>query len=129
MAKQKKTEGKKLEFWRGRWVLPEDFPEENISVLSDRFDVAEKWEAKRRKQGPPFNEQFCADVYAIAFIMTKDNSFSGKFNPELLYQEMCDTMKEMRKGKKEYSLFDEANMLGKVMDKHKKKVSPKKWDL
>lgn len=126
MAKQKKTEGKKLEFWRGRWVLPEDFPEENISVLSDRFDVAENWEAKRRKQGPPFNEQFCADVYAIAFIMTKDNSFSGKFNPELLYQEMCDTMKEMRKGKKEYSLFDEANMLGKVMDKHKKKVSPKK---
>ena len=126
MAKQKKTEGKKLECWRGRWVLPEDFPEENISVLSDRFDVAENWEAKRRKQGPPFNEKFCADVYAIAFIMTKDNSFSGKFNPELLYQEMCDTMKEMRKGKKEYSLFDEANMLGKVMDKHKKKVSPKK---
>ena len=126
MAKQKKSEGKKLEFWRGRWVLPEDFPEENISVLGDMFDVAEKWEAKRRKQGPPFNEQFCADVYAIAFIMTKDNSFSGKFNPELLYQEMCDTMKEMRKGKKEYSLFDEANMLGKVMDKHKKKVSPKK---
>ena len=126
MAKQKKSEGKKIEFWRGRWVLPEDFPEENVSVLSDRFDVAEKWEAKRRMQGPPFNEQFCADVYAIAFIMTKDNSFSGKFNPELLYQEMCDTMKEMRKGKKEYSLFDEANMLGKVMDKHKKKVSPKK---
>jgi hypothetical protein len=33
---------------------------------------------------------------------------------------MCETMDEMKKGKKEYSLYDEVKVLGKVIDKHKK---------
>ena len=120
MAKKKAVEEKKDEFFRGRWMLPKDFPEDKIDLLNERFELAEKWEAKRRKQGPPFNEQFCADVYYIADSMTKDDSFKGKFNPEELYQEMCDTMNEMRKGKKDYSLYDEVKMVSKVMDNHRK---------
>lgn len=126
MGRQKKTEEKKVELWRGRWTLPKDFPEEYIDLLNERYDIAEKWEAERRKQGPPFNEQFCADVYAIADMMTRDNSFKGKFDPEALYQEMYATMDKIKKGKKEYSLFDEVNMLGKVMDTHRKKTTNKK---
>ena len=120
MAKKKKEEKEKVELWRGRWVLDKDFPEERLDLLNERYEVLEKWEAKRRKQGPPFNEQFCAAVYAIADITAKDGSFKGKFNPEELYQEMCETMDEMKKGKKEYSLYDEVKVLGKVIDKHKK---------
>ena len=123
-TKKKKTEERELkvvEKWRGRWPLPENIPEEYMETLNERYDIIEKWEAGRRKQGPPFNEQFCADVYYIADSMTRDNSFKGKFNPEELYQEMCDTMNEMRKGKKDYSLYDEVKMLGKVMDNHMKK--------
>ena len=126
MAKKKKTESEKIELWRGRWILPKDFPEERLDLLNERYDIIEKWEADRRKQGPPFNEQFCADVYAIADTMTKDDSFKGKFKPEELYQEMCDTMKAMKKGKKEYSLYDEVKMVGKVMDNHRKKTINKK---
>ena len=74
-----------------------------------------------REQGPPFNEQFCVDVYVIAKMMTRDNSFKGKFDPEALYQEMYETMKEIRGGKKDYSIYDETKMLGKVMDNHRKK--------
>ena len=125
MAK-KKVEEKKVELFRGRWSLPKDFPEDKLDLLNERYEIAEKWEAGRRKQGPPFNEQFCADVYAIADMMTKDDSFKGKFDPEALYQEMCETMKEMRKGKKDYTLYDEVKMVGKVMENHRKKVSPKK---
>lgn len=125
MAK-KKVEEKKVEMFRGRWSLPKDFPEDKLDLLNERYEIAEKWEAGRRKQGPPFNEQFCADVYAIADMMTKDDSFKGKFDPEALYQEMCETMKEMRKGKKDYTLYDEVKMVGKVMENHRKKVSPKK---
>lgn len=123
-TKKKKTierELKVVEKWRGRWPLPENMPEEYMETLNKRYDIIEKWEAGRRKQGPPFNEQFCVDVYYIADSMTRDDSFKGKFNPEELYQEMCDTMNEMRKGKKEYSLYDEVKMLSKVMDNHKKK--------
>ena len=120
MAK-KKTEEKKPELWRGRWTYPKDFPEEYFELLNERYDIAEAWEAKRRKQGPPFNEQFCVDVYVIAKMMTRDNSFKGKFDPEALYQEMYETMKEIRKGEKDYSLYDETKMLGKVMDNHRKK--------
>lgn len=118
---KKKVEEKKIELFRGRWYLPKDFPEEQIELLNKRYEVTEKWEAERRKQGPPFNEQFCADVYAIARIMSRDDSFKGKFNPESLYQEMYETMGVMKKGEKEYSLYDEAKMLGKVMDNHRKK--------
>ena len=125
MAGKKKIEIKKPELWRGKWTLDKDFPEERLELLGERYDIIEKWEEKRRKQGPPFNEGYCADVYAIASMMTKDNSFKGKFNPEELYQEMCDTMNEMRKGKKSYSLYDEMKMLGKVMDNHRKKTSTK----
>ena len=125
MAK-KKVEEKKVEMFRGRWSLPKDFPEDKLDLLNERYEIAEKWEAGRRKQGPPFNEQFCADVYAIADMMTKDDSFKGKFDPEALYQEMCETMKEMRKGKKDYTLYDEVKMVGKVMENHRKTVSPKK---
>lgn len=125
MAKKKVVEEKKIEFFRGKWLLPKDFLEDKLDLLNERYEVIEKWEAKRRKQGPPFNEQFCADVYAIADMMTKDDSFNGKFNPEELYQEMCDTMNEIRKGKKEYSLFDEVKVVGLVKDKHRK-VTKKK---
>ena len=125
MAKQKKPETTKLDFFRGKWILSNDFPEDKLDLLNERFELIEKWADKRRKQGYPFNEQFCADVYAIADMMTKDDSFKGKFNPEELYQEMCDTMNEMRKGKKDYSLYDEMKMLGKVMDNHRKKTSTK----
>lgn len=121
MAKKKVVEETKVEFFRGRWMLPKDFPEDKLDLLNERYELVEKWEAKRRKQGYPFNEQFCADVYYIADSMTKDDSFKGKFNPEELYQEMCDTMNEMRKGKKDYSLYDEVKMVSKVMDNHKKK--------
>lgn len=126
--KKKKTEERELkvvEKWRGRWPLPENIPEEYMETLNERYDIIEKWEAGRRKQGPPFNEQFCVDVYAIADMTTRDNSFKGKFNPEELYQEMCETMDEMKKGKKEYSLYDEMKVLGKVMDKHRKTTKNK----
>ena len=126
MAKKKVVEEKKVEFFRGRWMLPKDFPEDKLDLLNERYELVEKWEAKRRKQGYPFNEQFCADVYYIADSMTKDDSFKGKFNPEELYQEMCDTMNEMRKGKKDYSLYDEVKMVSKVMDNHRKKTATKK---
>ena len=118
---KKKTEVKKIEFWRGRWTRPKNFPEEYFGLLNERFDSAEAWEVKRRKQGPPFNEQFCADVYAIAIMMTRDDSFDGKFDPEELYQEMRETMNTMRKGKKDYSLYDEVKVVGMVMDNHRKK--------
>ena len=107
--------------WTDMGHLTKDFPEENLETVIDRFETIEKWEKKRRKTGGAFNEQFCADVYAVASITARDNSFKGKFNPEELYQEMCDTMNEMRKGKKDYSLYDEVKMLGKVMDNHRKK--------
>lgn len=126
MAKKKVVEENKIEFFRGKWLLPKDFPEDKLDLLNERYEVIEKWEAKRRKQGPPFNEQFCADVYAIADMMTNDDSFKGKFNPEELYQEMCDTMNEVRKGKKDYSLFDEVKVVGLVKDKHRKKTATKK---
>lgn len=127
MTKKVKIEEEKpAELFRGRWTIAKDFPEDKIELLNERYEVAEKWEEKRRKQGSPFNEQFCADVYAIADMMTKDDSFKGKFNPEDLYNEMCETMNEMRKGKKEYSIYDEMKMLGKVMDNHKKKTATKK---
>ena len=125
MAK-KKVEEKKVELFRGRWSLPKDFPEDKLDLLNERYEIAEKWEAKRRKQGPPFNEQFCADVYAIADTMTMDDSFKGKFDPEVLYQEMCEEMDILRKGKKDYTLYDEVKVVMKVKDKHRKKVSPKK---
>ena len=128
MARQKKTDTPETERerWRGRWPMPEGFSEEGLKLLDERYEITEKWEVKRRKQGPPFNEQFCADVYYIADSMTKDDSFKGKFNPEELYREMCDTMDEMRKGKGEYSLYDEVRMVGKVMDNHRKKTATKK---
>lgn len=126
MAKKKTEEEKKpAERWRGRWSWPKDFPEEYFDLLNERYDVIERWEADRRKQGPPFNEQFCADVYAIADMMTRDGSFKGKFNPEEIYREMCDTMDGMRKGKEDYSLYDEVKMVGKVMDNHRKKTPSK----
>ena len=125
MTKKKKEEEKKpAERWREIWSWPKDFP--YFDLLNERYDMIERWEADRRKQGPPFNEQFCVDVYYVADAMTRDNSFDGEFNPEELYQEMCDTMKEMRKGKKDYSIYDEAKMLGKVMDNHRKKTATKK---
>ncbi len=124
MAKETKKEiENKVELFRGRWMLQKDFPDDKLDVLSERFELAEKWEAKKRKEGPPFNEQFCIDVYVITEMLTKDNSFKGKYNPGEIYDEMCETMKELRKGKKDYSLYDEAKVLGIVMEKHKKKTS------
>lgn len=118
MAKKEMEEEKKL---TERWSYPKDFPEEYFDLLSERYDVIKKWEADRRKQGPPFNEQFCADVYYIADTLTRDNSFNGEFNPEELYQEMYEAMNVIRKGKKDYSIYDEVKMITKVMDKHRKK--------
>jgi hypothetical protein len=126
MAKKTTKQEPKIELFRGIWTLPKDFPDDKLELLNERYETTEKWEAKRRKQGGAFNEQFCADIYTIASLMTKDDSFKGKFNPEELYTEMCETMTEMRKGKKEYSLNDEVKMLSKVMDKHKKKTATKK---
>ena len=126
MAKKIKTTEKPRELFRGKWMIAEDFPEANLDLLNKRFDAIEKWEAKRREQGPPFNEEFCANVYAIATIMTKDDSFKGKFDPDALYEEMCETMKAIRKGKKDYSFFDALKMFHQVMDNHKKKTATKK---
>ena len=125
MAKKTKPVEKKNELFRGKWTLAEDFPEDKLDLLNERYDTIEKWEEKRREQGPPFNEQFCADVYAIASIMTKDDSFKGKFNPDALYEEMCETMKTLRKGKESYSLFDEVKMFHQVMDNHRKTTKKK----
>ena len=125
MAKKKKEEGEKIELWRGKWFLGRDYPQDKLELLGERYDVIEKWEEKRRKQGPPFNEQFCADVYAVADITTRDDSFKGKFDPEKIYQEMGDMIKEIRKGKEGYSLYDEVKALGMVIGKHKKKTPSK----
>jgi hypothetical protein len=121
MAKKKVEEKKVVERWRGRWDYPEDFPEEYFDLLNERYDTTEKWEEKRREQGPPFNEQFCIDVYFIAETMTRDNSFMGKFKPDEIYEELCETMNTLKKGKKEYSVFDEVKAVGAVMDNHRKK--------
>ena len=118
MAKKEMEEEKKL---TERWSYPKDFPEEYFDLLRERYDVIKRWEDNRRKQGPPFNEQFCADVYYIADTLTRDNSFDGEFNPEELYQEMYEVMNVMKKGKKDYSIYDEVKMISKVMDKHRKK--------
>lgn len=122
MAKKKTEEKPKIEKFREKWTLPKNFPEDKIDLLNERYDVLEKWEEKKRKQGPPFNEQFRADVYAIADITSADDSFNGKFDPDILYNEMCETMNELRKGKKDYSIYDEMKVLGRVMDKHRKKT-------
>ena len=124
MAKKVTKEPVKIELFRGIWTLPKVFPEDKLELLNERYETVEKWEAKRRKQGGAFNEQFCVDVYTIASLMTKDDSFKGKFNPEELYTDMCETMTAMKKGK-EYSLYDEAKVLEKVMDKHRKKTATK----
>lgn len=121
MAKQ----AKKDELFRGRWTLQKDFPDDKLDVLNERFEAAEKWEEKKRKEGPPFNEQFCIDVYVITEMLTKDNSFKGKYDPGEIYNEMCETMKELRKGKKDYSLYDEVKVLGMVMNKHRKAATKK----
>ena len=111
--------------WREIGHLDNNFPEEYVDDLLKKYETIEKWATKRRKQGPPFNEQFCAGVYAIASITGRDNSFKGKFNPEELYCEMCETMKTLRKGKPDYSLFDEGKMLGQVINNHRKKTPNK----
>ena len=96
----------------------------SAQIEHQKFELAEKWEAKRRKQGGAFNEQFCVDVYTIASLMTKDDTFKGKFDPEELYTDMYETMTAMKKGK-DYSLYDEVKALEKVMDKHRKKTATK----
>lgn len=122
MAKKVKAENKIEEIQIGKYTVSKDYPEDKLDLLRERFGVAEKWEEKRRKLGPPFNEQFCADVYGIAETMTRDDSFKGKFDPEQLYTELCETMKDKRKGKKDYSLYDEVSVISKVMDAHRKKT-------
>lgn len=112
--------------WTDKKFLHKDYPEDKVEEVVELYEEIEKWETKARRKGGPFNEQFCADVYAIASIMTKEGTFKGKFKPDELYEGMKTTMCEYRKGKEGYSLYDEVNVLGKVMDKHKKKTSPKK---
>ena len=126
MAKKNTEEEKKDEFFRGKWTLPKDFPKDKIDLLNKRYELIEEWETGRRSQGESFNEQFCADTYLIADIMTEDDSYKGKFNPEELYNEMCEVMKDIKKGKKIYSLYDEVKMMEKVMDNHRKKTATKK---
>lgn len=126
MAKKVKAENKIEEIRIGKYTVSKDYPEDKLDLLKERFGVAEKWEEKRRKQGPPFNEQFCADVYGIAETMTRDDSFKGKFDPETLYQEMCEEMTKLRKGKKDYSLYDEVKVVMTVKDNHRKKTATKK---
>jgi hypothetical protein len=115
---------------RQKWVdkkfLHNDYPEDKVEELLGLYEEIEKWELKVRKKGGPFNEQFCSDVYAIASITTKEGTFKGKFKPDELYEEIKTTMKEYRKGKEGYSLYDEAKVLGMVMDNHRKKTPTKK---
>lgn len=125
MKKQEEKEKTLKDKWIEKGHLSKNYPEEFTDLVIERYETIEKWEEKMRKKGPPFNEQFCADVYAVADMMTKDNSFKGKFDPGVLYKEMCDTMKEIRKGKENYSLYDEVKMLGKVMDNHRKTTKNK----
>ena len=115
-----------IEKWTKKKFLQKDCPVEIAEQLVVLYEEIEKWEKMARKKGGPFNEQFCADVYAIASITTKEGSFKGKFKPGGLYEEMKTTMQEYRKGKEGYSLYDEVKVLGMVIDKHKKKTSPKK---
>lgn len=111
--------------WTDKRFIREGYPEDKVEELVSLYEEIEKWEAKARGNGP-FNEQFCSDIYAIASIMTKDGSFKGKFKPAELYEEIKMSMNGMRKGKEGYSLYDEAKVLGMVMEAHRKKVSPKK---
>ena len=126
MAKKKVEESKKPVFFYGKWTLPKDFPEDKVEVLIEYYKEIEKWGEKERSKRDAFNEQFYADLYNIIKNAFKVDSFKGKFKPGELYDEMCETMKEMRKGKEKYSLYDEAKMLQKVMDKHRKKTATKK---
>lgn len=107
--------------WADKKFLRPDYPDDKTNELVALYEEIEKWETKARKKDGPFNEQFCADVYAIAEIMTKEGSFKGKFKPDELYNEMKETMNNVRKGKKEYSLYDEVKVMGMVMDNHRKK--------
>ena len=106
--------------WKDKRLLGEDYPEENLDILLERYEDIEKWGEKEQKKGGAFNWQFYADLYALASIMGKDNSFKGKFKPGELYEEMQQTMDILKKGKKEYSLQDESKMFQKVMDNHRK---------
>ena len=112
--------------WIDKKFLDKNYPEDKVEELVGLYEEIEKWETKARKKGGPFNEQFCADVYAIANIMTEDGSFKGKFKPEELYEEMKTGMTALRKGKEGYSLYDENKVFCSVMDAHRKKTSPKK---
>ena len=125
MKKQEVKEKTLKDKWIEKGHLDRNYPEQFTDLVIERFEAVEKWEQKMRKQGPPFNEQFCADVYAIANIMSKNDSFKGKFNPGTLYDELREQMTELKKGK-DYSLYDEVKVLGKVMDNHKKKAATKK---
>ena len=114
------------EKWTNKKFLQKDYPEDKVVEVVNLYEEIEKWEKKTRKKCERFNEQFCADVYAIASIMTMEGSFKGKFKPDELYEELVDTMKTLRKGKETYSLYDEMKALGMVMDKHRKKTTTKK---
>lgn len=107
--------------WIEKKFLDRDYPEDKVEELLGLYEAIEKWETKASKKGGPFNLQFCSDIYAIASIMTRDGSFKGKFKPDELYVELVETMKTVRKGKDNYSIYDEAKVVGMVMDNHKKK--------
>ena len=112
--------------WKNKGFLKENYPDEYVDTLIERYEEIEKWETKARKKAGPFNEQFCADVYAIASIMTKDGSFKGKFKPEELYEELNVTKEKIKGKRTSFSIFDETKVLWAVMDAHKKKTTMKK---
>lgn len=111
--------------WIDKKFLDKNYPEDKVEELVGLYEEIEKWETKARKKGSPFNEQFCADVYAIASIMTKEGSFKGKFKPDELYEEMKTGMAALRKGKEGYSIYDENKVFCMVMDAHRKKTTKK----
>ena len=114
------------EKWRKKGHLDRNYPEEHIDEVIEKYEAIEKWEKKYRKDNDCINEQFYADLYAIASIMTREDSFKGKFKPEELYEEIKATLNTVRKGQPDYSLSDEVKVVGMVMDAHRKKTSPKK---
>ena len=111
--------------WKDKGFLKGDYPEENLDMLLERYEDIEKWGEKEQEKGREFNWQFYADLYALASMMSRDNSFKGKFKLGELYEEMCQTMNTMKKGKKEYSMNDESKMFQKVMDNHSKAIKKK----
>ena len=119
--------------WEEKGFAFLNFDDETLSTVLNYFEEIEKWEEKARKiaqkSNGPFNERYCADLYAIASMGAREGSFNGKFKPAELYEEIGTTLKELHPRKKDYTIFDESEAISEIIKKHskkQKKVSPKK---